>query len=119
MKQPTLEERVAGLEKNVVQLIMGRPVEASTDELTGISPPTLEARVAALEKHVIQLLAKLPSLPQPLDWRNTVGIFANDPVMREIQAEGQRIREEDRRRTIEELDGSKRRGKGKPRRASR
>ncbi|HXV64866.1 MAG TPA: hypothetical protein VEK15_29480 [Vicinamibacteria bacterium] len=31
------------------------------------------------------------------DWRGTVGMFANDPVMKEIQEEGRKIREAERR----------------------
>jgi hypothetical protein len=120
MKQPTLEVRVAALEKQVVQLIMRRPVMADADQPVAISQPTLEERVAALEKEVIQLLARLPPLPEPLDWRSTVGMFANDPIMQEIQAEGQRIREEDRRRTVEKLDaGDRRMRKATQRRARR
>ena len=80
-----------------------------------MSQPTLEERVAALEKHVVQLLAHLPPLPQPPDWRSTVGMFANDPIMKEIQEEGQRIREEDRRRTLRQLDAADRK-KRKPKR---
>ena len=30
------------------------------------------------------------------DWRRTVGMFRNDPVMKEIIEAGRRIREEDR-----------------------
>ncbi len=103
MKQPTLAERVAALEKHVVQLIVRRPPEASAEELMAMSRPTLEERVAALEKHVVQLLARLPPLPQPLDWRSTVGMFASDEVMKQIDAEGRKIREADRRRTKKEL----------------
>ena len=58
---------------------------------------TLEERVAALEKLVVQLMARLPS-NGPTDWRSTIGMFANDPVMKEIQDAGQKIREADRRR---------------------
>src|SRR5437762_351176 len=108
MKQPTIEERIAALEKQVIQLIVRRPPRANAQELMAMSRPKLEERVAALEKHVIQLLAHLPPLPQPLDWRSTVGRFANDPIMKEIQEAGQKIREEDRRRTRRELDAADR-----------
>ena len=33
------------------------------------------------------------------DWRRTAGMFDGDPLMQEIIEEGQRIREEDRRKT--------------------
>lgn len=32
------------------------------------------------------------------DWRRTAGMFDDDPLMREIIEEGQRIREEDRQK---------------------
>jgi hypothetical protein len=120
MKQPTLQERVAALERHIVQLIVRRPLDADAGQLMAMSQPTLEERVAALEKHMVQLLAQLPLLPQPLDWRSTVGMFANDPVMKEIQEEGQRIREEDRRRTLRQLDAADReKPKGKRQQAKR
>ncbi len=118
MKQATVEDRVAALEKHVVQLIVRRPPDADAEELMAMSQPALEERVAALEKHVVQLLARLPPLSEPLDWRSTVGMFANDPVMKEIQEAGQRIREEDRRRTLRQLDAADRKErKGKRPRA--
>jgi hypothetical protein len=62
--------------------------------------PTLEERVAALEKEVARLAGKLRSddEPGPHDWKLTLGMFANDPIMREIEEEGRKIREADRRR---------------------
>jgi hypothetical protein len=106
MKQPTLEQRVVALEKHVVQLIVRRPPEAEPEQLMAMSQPTLEERVAALEKHVVQLLARLPPLPQPLDWRSTIGMFANDEVMKQIDAEGRKIREADRRRAKREFEAA-------------
>jgi hypothetical protein len=65
-----------------------------------MSQPTLEERVTALEKAVAKLTGRLPGQkPEPeIDWRSTIGMFANDPIMKEIDEEGRRIREEDRRR---------------------
>jgi hypothetical protein len=54
---------------------------------------TLEAlakRVEALEKKVAEL-----SAPKK-DWRSVVGMFSDSEVMRQIDAEGQAIREADR-----------------------
>src|SRR5947209_2776313 len=99
MKQPTVEDRLAALEETVTQLIERRPPHADANEPMAMSQRALEERVAALEKHVVQLLARLPPLSQLSDWRSTVGMFANDPVMKEIQEAGRKIREEDRLRT--------------------
>jgi hypothetical protein len=60
---------------------------------------TLEERVATLEQLVAQLVHTTEKMAPPKDWRQTVGMFADDPIMREIIAEGQRIREADRRQT--------------------
>jgi hypothetical protein len=58
---------------------------------------TLEERVAALEQAVAQLVvARSSSEGGEPGWQSTVGMFADDPVMREIQDEGQKIREADR-----------------------
>ena len=58
--------------------------------------PTLEERVTALEETVAQLLSQSALAAGKKDWRSTLGMFADDPVMREIDAEGRRIREADR-----------------------
>jgi hypothetical protein len=83
-----------------------------------MTQPTLEERVAALEKLVVQILAKLPPPEPARDWRATVGMFANDPVMKEIDEAGRQIREADRRRTKRERNGPDRKDEeGKRRRA--
>ncbi len=65
---------------------------------------TLEERVAALESKVEQLLRG--SKPQK-DWRRTLGMFAGDELMKEINAEGRKVREADRRATIAAIDAGK------------
>lgn len=57
---------------------------------------TLEERVAHLEQLVAHLLSKSRE-PDRDDWRKTVGMFTGDPIMREIDDESLRIREQDRR----------------------
>ena len=59
-------------------------------------PTTLEERVTALEETVAQLLSQSDSVVAKKDWRSTLGMFADDPIMQEIDAEGRRIREADR-----------------------
>jgi hypothetical protein len=56
---------------------------------------TLEQRVAALEEQVARLKK---SLSKEKDWRRTLGMFANDPIMKEIDEETLKIREADRQR---------------------
>ena len=65
-----------------------------------MSQQTLEERVAALEKEVARLSSQRRPDGEPGrdDWKSTVGMFANDPIMKEIQEEGRKIREADRRR---------------------
>jgi hypothetical protein len=58
--------------------------------------PTLEERVTALEETVAQLLSRSALAAGKKDWRSALGMFADDPVMREIDAEGRRIRAADR-----------------------
>jgi hypothetical protein len=57
------------------------------------SLPTLEERVAALEATVAQLLSQADAGGAKKDWRSTLGMFADDPLMKEIDEEGRRIRE--------------------------
>ena len=61
-----------------------------------IPPATLEERVAALEETVTLLLSQSDSVVAKKDWRSTLGMFADDPIMKEIDEEGRRIREADR-----------------------
>ena len=62
---------------------------------------TLEERVAALENKVYQLLR---GSRRQKDWRRTLGMFAGDELMKEIDAEARKIREADRQATIAALD---------------
>ena len=65
-----------------------------------MSQPSLEECVIALEEAVARLTNYLPGEKPPAepDWRSTIGMFANDPIMKEIDEEGRKIREADRRR---------------------
>jgi hypothetical protein len=60
---------------------------------------TLEERVMKLERLVDMLLQRADVSVRKKDWRRTAGMFDGDPLMREIIEEGQRVREEDRRKT--------------------
>ena len=67
-----------------------------------MSLQTIEERVAALEHQVAQLTRRLlpgEKLPPEKDWRSTLGMFADDPIMKEIIEEGRKIRELDREQT--------------------
>jgi hypothetical protein len=59
---------------------------------------TLEKRVAQLEQTVARLLAG--SYPRPESWREVVGMFGDDEVMKQIDEEGARWREEENRRSM-------------------
>ena len=60
---------------------------------------TLEEHVIKLERLVDMLLQRVDVSVRKKDWRRTAGMFDGDPLMREIIEEGQRVREEDRRKT--------------------
>jgi hypothetical protein len=64
-----------------------------------MSEPSLEERVMKLEKMMDNVLQNLDIPARKKDWRRTAGMFDGDPLMLEIIEEGQRIREEDRRKT--------------------
>lgn len=63
-----------------------------------MSQPTLDERVSALEHEVARLSQQqLAARPAPgKDWRSTLGMFAGDPIMKEIIEEGRKIRQRDR-----------------------
>ena len=63
---------------------------------TSMTPPrTLEKRVAALEETIAQLLSQSDSVVAKKDWRSTLGMFADDPIVKEIDEEGRRMREDE------------------------
>jgi hypothetical protein len=59
---------------------------------------TLEERVIKLERLMDTLQQRVEVVVRKKDWRRTAGMFDDDPLMREIIEEGQRIREEDRQK---------------------
>lgn len=64
---------------------------------------TIDDRVAALEKQVAWLsqLQRDEGEVGDDEWRSTVGMFAGDPIMKEIIEEGRKFRERDRELTRE------------------
>ena len=63
---------------------------------------TLEERVSVLENTVAGLVAGAGRLNS--DWKSTVGMFEGDAVMAEIQEEGRKIREAERRAAQQESE---------------
>ena len=62
-------------------------------------PDTLEDRVERLEQAVEDMRHEQQATqPRAKDWRRTFGMFAGDPVFKQILDEAKRIREEDRAR---------------------
>jgi hypothetical protein len=59
---------------------------------------TIEERVAALEQLVAELKAAVENCVREKDWRQTVGMFSGDEVMKRIDEEGRKWREADRRK---------------------
>lgn len=56
---------------------------------------TISQRVTALERQVKSLLDRLDG-ERTKDWRRTVGAFAGEEFMREVFAEGRKIRAAER-----------------------
>jgi hypothetical protein len=56
---------------------------------------SLEHRIATLERAVKSLEERLAE-PNHLQWRETVGMFRNDPIFKEIADAGRAIRDADR-----------------------
>jgi hypothetical protein len=59
---------------------------------------SLGKRLAALEQEVGALKKALVNGKRDKDWRRTVGMFAGDDVMKQIDQETLRLREADRQR---------------------
>ena len=63
-----------------------------------MSNATLEERVTALEQKVADLMQQVLSPATEKNWRSTIGMFAGNALMKEIDEEGRKIREADRHR---------------------
>jgi hypothetical protein len=59
---------------------------------------TLQQRVAELERQVAALLANNGGAARTKDWRRTLGAFTGDDLMKQVFAEGRKIREAERKR---------------------
>jgi hypothetical protein len=66
-----------------------------------MSNATLEERVSALETKLEQLAQ---GARRQKNWRRTLGMFAGDALMKEINAEGRKVREADRQEGLASLD---------------
>lgn len=77
MSNPTLEQRVAELERQVAELKQQR------DNGQG---------------------APKPHQPGRDDWKKTIGMFDGDPVFKEMIDYAARLREEERRRELQAMD---------------
>jgi hypothetical protein len=56
----------------------------------------IEQRVSDLETRVAELQKCVANGERPKDWRRTIGMFGDDPLMKEIFDEALRFRERDR-----------------------
>jgi hypothetical protein len=63
----------------------------------------LEQRAAKLEREVAELRRLLTQPQRKKDWRATVGMFKDDPYFEEIVELGRQWREEENRKSLEEL----------------
>ena len=59
---------------------------------------SLEERVAALERQIETLIAKPSRAGSVKDWRRTCGVFTGDDLMKQVFAEGRKIRTAERKR---------------------
>jgi hypothetical protein len=57
----------------------------------------LERRVAALERQVQRLIKSNSAKPRSKDWHRSIGMFAGNDLMKEIDAAGKAIRDRERR----------------------
>jgi hypothetical protein len=59
---------------------------------------SLDERVSKLEEQLAALLSKQRAPLPKKDWRQTIGMFAGDEIMKQIDDEGRKIRESERRK---------------------
>lgn len=67
-----------------------------------MSQATVEQRLDQLEKQVGEVWSRLPiPTARSKDWRRTIGMFDDDPLMGEILNDALAARNEERRRVVE------------------
>ena len=76
-----------------------------------MSQMSVEERISALERTVAQLVQSRETASPVKDWRRTVGMFSGNELMKEIDAAGQKIREDDRQRVRRRSISRRRKGK--------
>ena len=76
-----------------------------------MSQTSVEERISALERTIADLVQWRRGANRVKDWKRTVGMFSGNELMKEIDAAGQRIRDQDRQRARGRA--SKRRRDGK------
>jgi molybdenum-dependent DNA-binding transcriptional regulator ModE len=72
-----------------------------------MSQTSVEERISALERTVAKLVEMQRPSDRGKDWKRTVGMFSGNKLMKEIDAAGREIREQDRQQARKR--GSKRR----------
>lgn len=60
-------------------------------------PLSLEERVTVLERELSELKRRQDN-GREKDWRRTIGVFTDNPQMKELFAEAMKLREADRRK---------------------
>jgi hypothetical protein len=63
-----------------------------------MSQANVEERISALERVVAELIQMQGPPRRVKDWKRTVGMFSGNELMKEIDAAGRKIREQDRQR---------------------
>ena len=65
-----------------------------------MSETQLEQRIMTLEQQMRDVIQKIQSSPsqgtRTKDWRKSLGMFDDHPLMKQIDEDGQRIRQEER-----------------------
>ncbi|HZU35391.1 MAG TPA: hypothetical protein VFA18_05765 [Gemmataceae bacterium] len=76
-----------------------------------MSQISVEERISALERAVAELIQARQVAGRRKDWKRTVGMFSGNELMKQIDAAGQKIREQDRQRARRHGNGRGRKGK--------
>ena len=75
-----------------------------------MSQMSVNERISALERTVAQLVQSQQTVGRVKDWKRTVGMFSGNELMKQIDAAGQKIREQDRQRVRRGGNDQRRKG---------
>ena len=87
-----------------IALVTVLGIENRSERNVAMSEVSVEQRLQQLETQMNAVLLRLGKQPRTKNWRQTIGRFSDQPEMRAVFDDAERLREEDRQCFFAEFD---------------